>query len=379
MDRQKFSAITRDALKQLNMERIFMVLRDSAGISRLDLSRELGLSLPTIAKNLNCLEEKGLILSAGTDNHTGGRSSRLYSISENGRYAFGISITQREISGVAYNLRNTVIARVHYKNAFSRSDETYRLAGQVVSELEKQCGCRKEQVLGVAIVIPGLITPDRATAYYSKVLNIFEPIECSEFARYISYPTVLLHDTGSAAYAEAVFNEEIPSFFYLMVSDSIGGASVINGAVQHGSNCRCGEIGHVHLVKNGRQCYCGLKGCVDPYCSTRVLSQYTGGKLDQFFEVLEAGDQKASDIWNEYLDYLALAIHDIRMLFDGEIVLGGYLGLYIEPYMEDLKKRVIRMDPFIDEADYLKVCKCRLDAAASGGALQYIQNVFQFI
>ena len=230
-----------------------------------------------------------------------------------------------------------------------------------------------------AIVIPGLITPDRATAYYSKVLNIFEPIECSEFARYISYPTVLLHDTGSAAYAEAVFNEEIPSFFYLMVSDSIGGASVINGAVQHGSNCRCGEIGHVHLVKNGRQCYCGLKGCVDPYCSTRVLSQYTGGKLDQFFEVLEAGDQKASDIWNEYLDYLALAIHDIRMLFDGEIVLGGYLGLYIEPYMEDLKKRVIHMDPFIDEADYLKVCKCRLEAAASGGALQYIQNVFQFI
>ena len=71
MDRQKFSAITRDALKQLNMERIYMVLRDSAGISRLDLSRELGLSLPTIAKNLNCLEEKGLILSAGTDNHTG--------------------------------------------------------------------------------------------------------------------------------------------------------------------------------------------------------------------------------------------------------------------------------------------------------------------
>ena len=69
-------------------------------------------------------------------------------------------------------------------------------------------------------------------------------------------------------------------------------------------------------------------------CSTEVLVQYTNGRLTEFFRLLKEGDIKAKELWEEYLDNLSLAVHNIRMLFDGNVILGGYIGSHIEEHME---------------------------------------------
>ena len=63
------------------------------------------------------------------------------------------------------------------------------------------------------------------------------------------------------------------------------------------------------------------------------------------------------------------------MLFDGVIILGGHVGAYLGEYMEDLYKEIDEMDPFGDEAkDYLFQCQYRVEAAAAGAALIYIDE-----
>ena len=74
-------------------------------------------------------------------------------------------------------------------------------------------------------------------------------------------------------------------------------------------------------------------------------------------------------------DDLSMAVHNIRMLFDGNVILGGYMGSYIEEYMEDLWKRVDNRNPFGDKAEnYLMVCQCKTEASASGAAAYYIER-----
>lgn len=129
------------------------------------------------------------------------------------------------------------------------------------------------------------------------------------------------------------------------------------------------------LEPDGGKCFCGQRGCLDVYCNATVLAEAADGDLKSFFERLEAGDEKCRAVWDKYLSYLSQGINNIRMLFDCKIILGGYVGAYMEPYIEQLKRLVIERNPFESEIDYLRVCKVKREASAIGAALPYIQKI----
>ena len=84
-------------------------------------------------------------------------------------------------------------------------------------------------------------------------------------SRYIPYPTALLNDANAAGFAETWINKDIKTAFYLMLSNNIGGAVIIDGSPYAGYHHHSGEVGHLCIERNGRPCYCGQKGCVDRY------------------------------------------------------------------------------------------------------------------
>ena len=151
--------------------------------------------------------------------------------------------------------------------------------------------------------------------------------------------------------------------------------------IYEGNQQKGGEIGHMTVVPEGGElCYCGRRGCFDTVCRSTNLDQYTDGNLEQFFELLEAGDKGAARLWDQYLDDLSLGIHNIRVLFDSVIILGGYVGAYIENYMDELCRRVDERDSFDEKAkDYLVPCKYTVESAAAGAAIFYIDEFFNTI
>ena len=56
--------------------------------------------------------------------------------------------------------------------------------------------------------------------------------------------------------------------------------------------------------------------CFDTVCRAGKLDEYTNGNLEEFFHRLGAGDERAAALWDVYLDHLASAIYNIRILFD---------------------------------------------------------------
>ena len=111
---------------------------------------------------------------------------------------------------------------------------------------------------------------------------------------------------------------------------------------------------------------------MDPYCTAGVLSSATGGDLRRFFQLLKEKDPNTVTLWQEYVGHLASAVSSIRMLFDCDIIIGGYVGSYIDAHMEDLKEALKDRTTFDENADYLRPCRYKTEAIATGAALNYI-------
>lgn len=358
-------------IKQKNRTSIFQLLRRRSGISRQDIVSALDLSLPTVTQNLIELEEEGLICPSGSIGNTGGRRARAYSMVRDARTAIGLEITKHHLSAVAVDLSGSLIATIRERVNFSQTDDYYRKLGEIITRIVELAHLKEENILGVGIGVPGLITADNREVFYGEILH-FTGATCEEFSKYIPYPTALFNDANAAGFAETWSNPGTRNAFYIMLSTNVGGAVYINDRQYSGDNIRAGEVGHMVIVPGGKQCYCGRQGCLDAYCAATVLSSVTDGNLSRFFEGLQAGDPEIRAHWERYLQHLATAVMNVRMLFDCDIIIGGYVGSYMDVYLDDLKKFIEGQSSFEKTADYLVPCRYKTEAIAAGAALYYI-------
>ena len=360
-------------LKQKNRTAIFQLFLQQPEVSRQDVVEQLGLSLPTVTNNLQQLQQEGLIAQSGSLGNTGGRRARLYSLVAEARTAIGLEITRNHLTAVALDLRGTIIASYRRRLDFARTDSYYRELGAMVRQIVETAELKEENILGVGIGVPGLVTPDHREIFYGMVLG-FTGASCEEFSKYIPYPTAFFHDTDAACFAEIWNDPDIRNVFYIMLSASVGGAIYMGGKQYGGANLRAGEVGHLTAVPGGRKCYCGRRGCVDPYCAAPVLTAATDGDLKRFFRLLKEKDPEITHLWQEYVGHLASVVANVRMLFDCDIIIGGYVGSYIDAHMEDLKEALADRTTFDESVDYLRPCRYKTEAIATGAALNYISE-----
>ncbi len=363
-------------IKKINRSKIFTLFRLSENLTRQDVVQHLNLCLPTVTQNMNKLIDEDLLIEAGSVGNTGGRKAKSYSLNKCAKVAIGLDITKRYISVVMVNLRGEIIHHIRIRHDFNRNESYYRKLGEIVDSLVTTSGVQKEQVLGVGLGIPGLISSDGQVVIIGPILGI-TGVNCKEFSQFISYPTSFFNDANAASFAETWMAQIDKNSFYIMLSNNIGGSVLINGEVYQGDNIRSGEAGHMTIIPDGRQCYCGKKGCVDPYCSATVLSENTGGDLHQFFELLENRDPKIVKIWDEYVTYLSITLNNIRSLYDCDIIIGGYVGEYIDRYIDEVRSRTLRRCTFDNTADFIKVCRYKVESIAAGAGLPFIQSFLQ--
>ncbi|WP_318586116.1 hypothetical protein [[Clostridium] scindens] len=80
-----------------------------------------------------------------------------------------------------------------------------------------------------------------------------------------------------------------------------------------------------------------------------------------------------------YLKDLAIAVDNLRMCFDCEIVLGGYVGSSMEPYIQEFRNLVAEKDIFENSGDYVYVCQYQQEASALGAAIFQIEKFIDTI
>ena len=365
MDHQDFN------LRKYNTSNIYSYFSDHLDVTKQDLAAGLNLTLPTVSKNIDYLSDLGLIQISGSRGQTGGRRATTYSLCSEARLALGLDITRHHVSCVAVGLNGRIISFRRNWLVFDYSDDYVKAVADLLEQFVNENHIDRDRILGVGIGIPALVKSDHRTVFYSKILSFGEDTY-EKFSRHLPYDISLFNDAKASCFAEKWVNKDLRNAFYIMLSNNIGGSMFINGQVYFGNDTRAAEIGHVTLVPNGRQCYCGQCGCVDPYLAATTLS---ADDLAGYFENLKTTtDEKVLNAWSRYLDYIASTINYVRTLLDCDVILGGYVGAYLEPYMDEIRRRTLAISTFDTDADFIKLCSYQHEAIAAGAALYYISQ-----
>ena len=200
-----------------------------------------------------------------------------------------------------------------------------------------------------------------------------------EIQSYFPWHCTFLNDANAGAFAEGIGSDLPSSFFYLSLSNTVGGAIFHDGNLLPGDAFRCGEAGHMTLIPDGKPCYCGKTGCVDAYCSARVLSDLSGGRLEDFFLGLQQNNREYRPVWDTYLKHLAVVINNLHMILDYDIVLGGYVGSFLTPWLDTIRHLVAERNTFEDDGSFVKLCTYQTGAAAYGAAMDVMEEFLRTV
>ena len=88
-------------------------------------------------------------------------------------------------------------------------------------------------------------------------------------------PVVIANDANAAAVGEHVYGmaKNMKHFVVLTLGTGLGSGIVVDGKLVTGANGMAGELGHVSVDPEGRNCNCGLKGCLETYASVTGIKR----------------------------------------------------------------------------------------------------------
>lgn len=364
--------------RRLTRSRVFRCLYDAGEpLAKQELASQLSLSLPTVYQNINELLNMGLIEYAGPQASRGGRPAMQMRVVADARYAVGIFITVQKVYFVLTNLMCESLAFKETTHSFSLLSDGFNsfLSAQLENFIDEN-NVDRGRLLGVGICLSGIISGETDTVFYAPTLGL-KDVSFRPLVEAIPYPVYVDNDANCGGFAEWFIESGSKNIAFLSLSNGVGGALFINGDKYSGSNQRSGEFGHMCVEPGGLPCACGKNGCLEAYCSTSRLMSEPDMHLEDFFKRLDEGDEKLTQAWDEYLQYLAIGIHNVRMALDCWVVLGGMMTEFILPYLPRLKELVAKLDPFCADADYVSLGHYSGKGALMGAALHFVRDFLE--
>lgn len=194
-------------------------------------------------------------------------------------------------------------------------------------------------------------------------------------------------DVRLAALAEKLLGAgtSFTDILCVTVGTGIGAGIIIDGEIYRGALNTAGEMGHMIIVKDGRQCTCGQRGCLERYASGSGIIECALESMDasdfgshpqtteSVFRLAKEGNPKALSVVNSSVEYLALGIvNAVNLLSPQLVIVGGGVAENGELFFELLRKYVYRYGFYSwTDQDKLEIRKTELgaDAAMIGAAL----------
>ena len=343
--------------------------------SKQTLARLCEISMPTLYQNLNELMDEGLVRYSGQEQFTGGRRAQGLEIVPDARISIGISATEHSLRLIAADLRlNELAFQTIPFDLVAHLDpggKDTALASALESFLD-EFGIDRKKLLGVGVTIPGVLSPDHQRISFAPTLGLRD-LPLDELIGGLPYPVRVENDGSASGHAEYFVRGRRGSMAYLSLENGVGGAVLMDDRLCPGDNARCGEFGHLCVEPGGLPCSCGRSGCLEAYCSARRIEERFGVSLEDFFRGAEEHRPEYEALLYDMLRHLAVAVHDVRMMFDCDVVLGGFLSEYLLPYLDVLRDYVRALDPFSDSADYVQLSRLRRHITPLGAALYFLR------
>ena len=327
-------------VRLLNRSLIIDLMRKHGARSRAELTKKSGLNQATVTNIVSELIESGLIYETGLI--AGKRGRRIIGLDLNCEtYRFlSMRLTRNYFLIGIYDIKGNrhLLKKVDIED----HEDVGKLMASIKSEIRKQTKTLKNKTLlsaGVAVLGPFLKEEDHfATATgFTGLKNVHIK---KELQNELNVPIYIDHDANLAAYAEwqrySKTNHKGP-FLYIMGGQGLGAGIIVEGNILRGQLGVAGEIGHMSINVDGRQCECGNKGCLEKYASgyamLNMLERYIGdcpdtvltanSSIDDIYAAFQQKDPLAVKILEEVAYYLGFGLTSlINVINPGTIIIG---------------------------------------------------------
>lgn len=361
---QKLTTIAQPEMRAINRSAVLEYLRLAKTASRTELSVQLRISKPTAMRIIEELVTDGWVINLDQKEKGPRRSREMLALNTTKNLVIGIDLGGSHISGIIADIGGEIIHQTRVGQKWQGAEENYKVLVDFIKSLEVEARRREARTLGIAIGVPGIIDSQAGLVKIAPSLNWRDFPLLEKLQRQFSLPVTIENDVNLAALGENWFGAGVGVANMVMISigTGIGSGILLDGKLHRGFRESSGEIGYllpgIQYLDNqypgfgALESLASCKGIAEKAC--REL-QKTDPKVDpatidaaMVFDAARAGKPWATRIVAETVDLLSLAIANVSVSFDPElIIIGGGIAGSLDMLIEPIQKRLSQVIPFM--------------------------------
>ena len=245
-----------------------------------EMSKAVGVSLPTATSALNELMKAGLVTEIGKKDNSTGRIPMVYDLIPTAGYFVGVNPEMDCLALAASDFSGNLITektRVPY--VYENTPENLERMGTIINDFIATLPVSKEEILQVCVNVAERVNPFEGRAY--NMFTFLKESLTDKLTELIQLPVCIENDSRSMAFAEFVKGRcrGLKDVIFVNVCWGLGIGIIMGGQLYYGKSGYSGEFGHMTAYNNNIICHCGKIGCVETEVSGRALKRKLTEKI----------------------------------------------------------------------------------------------------
>lgn len=284
-------------------------------------------------------------------------------------YKLGIDLGGTNIVAGVVNKDYKIIAKAECKTAVPRPEaEICNSMAEIALKAVEKAKITMDDIDCVGIGVPGAVNPKTGIIEYSANLFFHNWDIVKMMEERLNKKILIENDANAAAYGEFLAGSAkgAKNAIAITLGTGVGAGIIIDGKIYSGSNFAGAEMGHMVIVKDGKECACGRHGCWEAYASATGLIAMTkaailrekpdycymlklcNGDINKVsgitaFKAMREGDSTGKAVVDEYISYLACGIINAINIFQPDILcIGGGISREGETLLAPLRTIIER-------------------------------------
>jgi N-acetylglucosamine repressor len=317
------SKVQPSLLRQLNERQVLTALQAHGPMSRAEITRQTGISGPTVTRAVSTLLESRLIEEEGARAAAVGRPGKRLRLASTHVSVLGIVIGGRQCEVIAAGLDGQVAD--DEREQFETPGTYEQLLNACVRHARLLMARRKTAVLGLGVSVPGLINRREGRSLVSPNLHQIDGRNLGDDLRSrLQIDATVLQECHALCLAEQVYGAArgVLDFAMLDMTEGLGLGVVHAGRLLQGASGLAGELGHITVDLHGQPCGCGNRGCLETVATDTALVRSVNQRLkttldiEQIIVGAHSGELPIDDALDDVLQYLAVGVAAVINIFN---------------------------------------------------------------
>lgn len=355
--------ITSGLVRSLNRTAVLNSIRQDGPLSRAEIARRLGLSLPVVMRIVDELMAEGLVRTTDHLRPSGGRKRPLIEFNPSAYAVASVDLGGSKMFGIVADLAGQVQHEIYCPFVDGDHAQALDQLQALIAQLLAMPRPAGQHIRGIGVGAPGITRNPEGVIEWSPNVNWREVPLKDILSRRFALPVFVENDVNLAALGEWAYGagQGCHNLVSIAIGTGAGSGIIIGDALVRGRHHAAGEIGYLPTDVNCLgKCYDQF-GAFETVVSGPGIAQrgrealaHSGDTVPEHlgaeavFAAARHGEAWATQTIADTVDHLAVGIAAVSVLLDPEvIVLAGGVARSADLLIEPVQRRLEGVIPYV--------------------------------